>query len=215
MMTPSVLILARKHPLWGLVLVLAALVLAWQVPVWGLPLLGVTGLGLLWRWRQRPRVVPAVPGAVLAPTDGRVVRVDRARDPYTDREALRISLTSSWVDGPASRASVDGVVRSVLYHPGPMFHASLDPASPLHERNVVVIDSAGHTVTLVQVAGWLARRILCQIKPGQTVTRGQRYGHVRFGARLEVYLPVSAVPRVVPGDRVNATTSILASLQTA
>ena len=215
MMTPSALILARQYPMWGLALGLTCLLVTWQWPVVGVPLVLAAGLALLWRWRQRPRVVPAVPGAVLAPTDGRVVRVDRVRDPYADREALRISLTSSWVDGPSSRASVDGVVRSVQYHAGPMFHASLDPASPLHERNAVVIDSAGHTVTLVQGAGWLARRILCQIQPGQTVTRGQRYGHVRFGARLEVYLPVTAVPRVAPGDRVSATTSILASLQSA
>lgn len=215
MMTPSALILARQYPVWSLAFGLACLWLAWQSPALGLPVVAAVGMALLWRWRQRPRAVPAVPGAVLAPTDGRVVRVDRVRDPYADRDALRISLTSSWVDGPSSRASVDGVVRSVQYHPGPIFHASLDPSSPLHERNAVIIDSAGHTVTLVQVAGWLARRILCQIKPGQTVTRGQRYGHVRFGARLEVYLPVTAVPRVAPGDRVSATTSILASLQSA
>lgn len=215
MMTPSVFTLARQYPFWGLSAVVATMVLTWRWPEAGVPLVLGMAACVVWRWRQRPRVVPSLPGVVLAPTDGRVVRVDRARDPYTNRDALRISLTSSWVDGPASRASVDGVVRSVEYHPGPMFHASLDPASPLHERNVVVIDSAGHTVTLVQVAGWLARRILCQIRPGQTVTRGQRYGHVRFGARLEVYLPVTAVPRVAPGDRVSATTSILASLQTA
>lgn len=215
MMTPSVLILARQYPARMLAVGLVAVVAAWLEPAVGLPALGVLVLWLVWRWQQRPRVVPAAPGVVLAPTDGRVVRVDRVRDPYADREALCISLTSSWVDGPSSRASVDGVVQSVQYHPGPLFHASLDPASPRHERNAVVIDSAGHTVTLVQVAGWLAHRILCQIKPGQTVTRGQRYGLVRFGARLEVYLPLSAVPRVAPGDRVSATTSILASLQSA
>ena len=215
MMTPSVLILTRQYPVRMLSMGLVALVAAWQVPLVGVPMLGTLLVWLVWRWQQRPRVVPAASGVVLAPTDGRVVRVDRVRDPYANRDALCISLTSSWVDGASSRASVDGVVQSVQYHPGPLFHASLDPASPRHERNAVVIDSAGQTVTLVQVAGWLARRILCQIKPGQTVTRGQRYGLVRFGARLEVYLPVTAVPRVAPGDRVSATTSILASLQPA
>ncbi len=215
MMTPSVLIFAREHPWWSSALLLCSLAVGWWWPALGVPSLVLVTWGLFWRWRQRPRVVPTQPGAVLAPTDGRVIRIDRVRDPYAHRDALRISLTSSIVDGPASRASVDGVVTSVQYHPGPMFHASLDPASPLHERNAVVIDSGGHTITLVQVAGWLARRILCHIRPGETLTRGQRYGLVRFGARLEVYLPVSAVPRVAPGDRVVATTSILASLQSA
>jgi phosphatidylserine decarboxylase len=215
MMRPSFLILARQHPWWSVLALTLAALASWWWPSVGVPALAVLSAWLFWRWQQRPRVVPTQPGAVLAPTDGRVVRIDRVRDPYANREALRISLTSSWVDGPASRASVDGVVTAVQYHPGPMFHASLDPASPLHERNAVIIDSGGHTITLVQVAGWLARRILCHIRPGETLTRGQRYGLVRFGARLEVYLPISAVPRVAPGDRVVATTSILASLQSA
>lgn len=215
MMTPSFVLIARQHPAWAAVAMGAAAVGVAVLPVWFAPPL-LLAIGVLaWRWRQRPRVVPSQPGVVLAPADGRIVRIDRVRDPYADRDALRISLDSGWVDSPVSRASVDGVIRSVQYFPGPAFHASLDPASPLHERNAVVIDSAGQTITLVQVAGWLARRILCQVRPGDTLTRGQRYGGVRFGARLEVYLPAHAVPRVGPGDRVSATTSILASLSPA
>ena len=81
-------------------------------------------------------------------------------------------------------------------------------------RFAVVIDSHGWTVTLVQVAGLLARRILCHARPGQVLTRGQRYGGVRFGSRVDVYLPIDAMPRVAPGDRVSATTTILATLPT-
>lgn len=215
MMTPSFVLIARQHPAWTLAVLAATSLGVALLPVWFGPPLALAACVLAWRWRQRPRVVPSQPDVVLAPADGRVVRIDRVRDPYADRDALRISLLSGLTDSPASRASVDGVIRSVQYFPGPAFHTSLDPASPLHERNAVVIDSGGQTVTLVQVAGWLARRILCQVRPGDTLTRGQRYGGVRFGARLEVYLPAHAVPRVGPGDRVSATTSILASLSPA
>ena len=91
----------------------------------------------------------------------------------------------------------------------------LDTASTRHERNAVVIESNGELVTLVQVAGLIARRILCTVKPGDTLTRGQRYGLIRFGSRVDIYLPPHAVPKVAPGERVSATTTILATLANA
>jgi phosphatidylserine decarboxylase len=110
---------------------------------------------------------------------------------------------------------VDGIVRQAHYIPGQFVNADLDTASRHHERNALVIDSNGQIVTLVQVAGLIARRILCWVKPGDTLTRGQRYGLIRFGARVDVYLPLNAIPKVAPGDKVSATTTILATLNKA
>jgi phosphatidylserine decarboxylase len=107
---------------------------------------------------------------------------------------------------------VDGTIQSVQYFPGKFVNADLDKASTENERNAVVIDAGGQTITLVQVAGLIARRILCYVKPGDSLTRGQRYGFIRFGSRVDVYLPIDAMPRVVAGDKVSATSTVLATL---
>ena len=118
----------------------------------------------------------------------------------------------SWFNAHSNRSSVDGVIRNVHYFPGRLVNVDLDAASAHNERNALVIDSHGHIVTLAQVAGWVARRILCYVKPGDTLMRGQRFGFIRFGSRIDVYLPTDAVVNVAPGDKVHATTSILATL---
>jgi phosphatidylserine decarboxylase len=101
------------------------------------------------------------------------------------------------------------VVRSVSYFPGLFVNADLDKASTENERNAVVIDaqigSAQHTITLVQVAGLIARRILCYVQAGHVLQKGERYGFIRFGSRVDVYLPLSAQVLVAPGDKVSAT----------
>ena len=91
-------------------------------------------------------------------------------------------------------------------------NADLDKASTENERNAVVIASGPHTITLVQVAGLIARRILCYTQVGDKLTRGQRYGFIRFGSRVDVYLPVTATANVAPGDKVSATTTVIATL---
>jgi phosphatidylserine decarboxylase len=101
----------------------------------------------------------------------------------------------------------------VQYFPGKFVNADLDKASTENERNAVVLNTTdGQTVTFVQVAGLIARRILCYIKVGDALTRGQRYGFIRFGSRVDVYLPLTANVKVAIGDKVSATTTILAKL---
>jgi phosphatidylserine decarboxylase len=207
--------LRESLPNWVLLLSVCALIAAWQGPMAAVAF-GLAGLVVQsWWMREAPRAVPAQVGAVLSPADGYVVRIEKARDPYADRDALRISVLMSLFARHANRASVDGVVRRVCYMPGHLFNTDLDAASTRHERNAVVIDTNGQLVTLVQIAGLVARRILCRVRTGDTLTRGQRYGRVRFGARVDVYLPTDAVPKVAPGDKVTATTTILATLNKA
>ena len=205
----------ENWPFLGLLLLVCVLTGLWQGPG-PAALVALAGLGSFFLFlRDPPRAIPSQPGVVLCPADGRVVRIEKARDPYADRDALRISVFTSLFNGHANRASVDGVIRQVQYNPGQFVNAQLDTSSGQHERNAIVIESNGQIVTLVQVAGFIARRILCWVKPGDTLTRGQRYGLIRFGARVDVYLPPHAVPKVAPGDKVSATTTILATLSKA
>lgn len=199
----------------GLIL-LATLALTWVLGAWPALLLGGLALSLSFLlWRASPRKAPAQSGAVLSPADGRVVKIEKARDPYANRDALRISVFMNLFDTQGNRASVDGVIQQVQYFPGHLVSTDLDTASRHNERNAVVIDSHGQIVTLVQSAGLFARRILCHVKPGDRLTRGQRYGLIRFGSRVDVYLPPHAVPKVAPGEKVCATTTILATLVAA
>jgi phosphatidylserine decarboxylase len=182
---------------------------------WGLPLDGVA-IFVIQFFRDPPRQVPSDADAVLSPADGRVIKVERTFDPYAQREALLISVFMNVFNVHSNRSSVDAVVRSLAYSPGKFFNASLDKASSENERNAVVLDAQiqghTHTITLVQVAGLIARRILCYATVGQSLTKGERYGFIRFGSRVDVYLPIDATVKVSPGDKVMATSTILAKL---
>ncbi len=164
-------------------------------------------------FRDPPRIVPSQPNAVLAPADGRIVKVEPARDPYLDRDALKISVFMNVFNVHSNRSPVDGRVVDRWYHPGSFVNAALDKASLENERNALHLKTAaGDDVTCVQIAGLIARRILCYVKPGDALARGQRYGFIRFGSRVDVYLAPTAVPKVAVGDIVFATETILAEL---
>jgi phosphatidylserine decarboxylase len=162
-------------------------------------------------FRDPGRISPAGDKVVLAPADGRVVVVDNARDPYLDRDALKISVFMNVFNVHSNRSPVDGTVVNRWYHAGGFFNAALDKASLENERNALHLRTAdGHDVTCVQVAGLIARRILCYVDAGAHLARGQRYGFIRFGSRVDIYLEPSAKPKVAVGDVVAATETILA-----
>jgi phosphatidylserine decarboxylase len=164
-------------------------------------------------FRDPPRVVPLQANIVVSPADGRIVVIGKARDPFLDRDALKISVFMNVFNVHSNRSPIDGTVKNKWYHAGSFFNAALDKASTENERNALHISAAsGVDVTCVQVAGLIARRILCYVGPGDTLTRGQRYGFIRFGSRVDVYLPPYATPKVAIGDVVYATTTVLAQL---
>ncbi len=164
-------------------------------------------------FRDPPRTVPAEPMAVLSPADGRVVSVERAHDPYLERDALKISVFMNVFNAHSNRSPVDGEVRNTWYFPGSFLNADLAKASLENERAVLWIKTPmGTDVTCVQVAGLVARRILCYARTGQTLKRGERFGFIRFGSRVDLYLPLDATPRAAVGDKVYATSSVLAVL---
>lgn len=164
-------------------------------------------------FRDPPRQVPVEVGVVLSPADGRIVSVEKARDPYLERDALKISVFMNVFNAHSNRSPVDGLVEKTWYFPGKFFNADLAKASTENERAVIYLRTpAGQDVTCVQVAGLIARRILCYAKEGQSLARGERFGFIRFGSRVDVYLPVTATPRVTVGDKVYATETVLAAL---
>ena len=179
----------------------------WSVPLW------LASLFILQFFRDPPRTAPADADAVISPADGRIVAVEQARDPYLDRDALKISVFMNVVNVHSNRSPVDGEVIKGWYYAGRFFNAALDKASLENERNALWIHTdAGADVTCVQVAGLIARRILCYAHPKDRLKRGQRFGFIRFGSRVDVYLPLGARPAAAMGDKVFAGQTILARL---
>ena len=180
---------------------------AWALAFW------LIALFMLQFFRDPPRTIPAAPKAVLSPADGRVLLVERGVDPYLKRDALKFSVFMNVFNVHSNRSPVDGDVRQKWYHAGTFVNAALSKASLENERSALWIRTAdGTDVTCVQVAGLIARRILCYVQAGDRLARGERYGFIRFGSRVDLYLPLSAVPKAAVGDRVFATSSVLAEL---
>lgn len=210
---------AYPHPIiaregWPFVagaIVIAILVMLWSPSV--SIIFWIFALFILQFFRDPPRMAPDSAAAVLSPADGRVVAVEAVRDPYADRDALKISVFMNVFNVHSNRVPVDGQVLDVQYFPGKFFNAALSKASLENERNAMVLRTpGGHVVTAVQVAGLLAKRILCYARKNDDLARGQRYGFIRFGSRVDVYLPPGSRPRVALGDKVSATSSVLADL---
>jgi phosphatidylserine decarboxylase len=179
----------------------------WSLPLW------LAALFVLQFFRDPPREVPEDPAAVVAPADGRIVAVEKARDPWLERDALKISVFMNVFNVHSNRAPVDGTVGQVWYHAGRFVNAALDKASLENERNALWLRTrSGADVTCVQVAGLIARRILCYVSAGAELARGERFGFIRFGSRVDVYLPLDARPVAAIGDKVYAAESVLARL---
>jgi phosphatidylserine decarboxylase len=177
----------------------------WSAPLW------LITLFILQFFRDPARTVPQDDNVVLSPADGRIVVVEKVEDVYAGRTALKISVFMNVFNVHSNRAPVDGRIDSVQYFPGKFVNADLDKASVENERNALIITTSnGQLVTCVQVAGLIARRILCYVASGDVLKRGQRYGFIRFGSRVDVYLPVTAKPKVTVGDKVFATETVLA-----
>ena len=179
---------------------------------WSLPFWLFTAFALQF-FRDPARPTPQDEDAVLSPVDGRIVVIERATDPYRHRESLKISVFMNVFNVHSQRSPIDGTVTAVEYNAGKFLNAALDKASTENERNAVLATTrSGREITFVQVAGLVARRILCYTQPGDTLRRGERYGFIRFGSRVDVYLPLDAQAQVAIGDKVSGTSTILARL---
>lgn len=209
---PHPIIAREGWPFLAIAVVVAAIVtwfgFWWSLPFW------LIALFVLQFFRDPAREVPSDPRLVCAPADGRIVVVGNAIDPYTQRQALKISVFMNVFNVHSNRAPVDGEVLEVDYHAGRFLNAALDKASLENERNAVRLRlNDGREITCVQIAGLIARRILCYVKVGDRLAKGQRFGFIRFGSRVDVYLSPQARARVSVGDKVYAGETVLAELE--
>jgi len=162
-------------------------------------------------FRDPERGIPAVTHGVLAPADGRVTSVDDAVDPFVG-PSRRVSIFLSPLDVHINRAPIAGLVSDTVYTPG-RFVAAYDPAAgEVNERCAVRIQGEQARVTVVQVAGVVARRIVCRVGPGDKLEAGQRFGMIRFGSRTDCYMPKGTDVRVKVGDRVIGGVTVLGLL---
>jgi phosphatidylserine decarboxylase len=195
---------------WVFVLPLAgATVLSALVGWWGVAGLGLVltvGVGLF--FRDPERIVPQTPETIVSPADGRVMEI------VTENvEAKRISIFLSLWDVHINRAPYGGMVQNVVYTPGKFLAAYRQEASLVNEANTITIADHGWEFSVKQIAGVLARRIVCRVRPGDMLEKGQRYGLIRFGSRTDVLLPATAEIAVQVGDTVRGGETILAFLK--
>ncbi len=199
------------------------------------PVFGVVTLILFWLWaplgwlgvlltiwcyyffRDPVRSVPQGETLILSPADGVISLIEPAVPPAElglgPQPLLRVSVFMSVFNCHVNRMPVGGTIQSIAYRPGTFVNASLDKASEDNERNALLIETAGgHKIAVVQIAGLVARRILCFAKPGQSLPAGDRFGLIRFGSRLDVYLPAGIAPMVALGQTMIAGETVIADL---
>jgi len=213
-------VLAPIHPDgWRFVAIFAAvtLLLFWLAAPLGW--LGVVlTLWCLYFFRDPWRVTPTRDGLVIAPADGRVVSLAPAPPPAElglgDAPMLRIGIFLNIFDAHVNRMPMSGRVTKLAYHAGKFLNASLDKASTENERMAIrLASSEGADIAVVQIAGLVARRIVCTLGEGQEVVAGQRFGLIRFGSRTDVYLPAAWTPLVLLGQRVVGGETVIADAQ--
>lgn len=183
-----------------------------------LGLLGsVLTLWCIYFFRDPPRVTPTRPGLVISPADGMVERIDQAAPPpelgIGAEPMARVAVFMNVFDVHVNRAPVDGTVTALAYRPGKFLSADLDKASEDNERQSLQLTTAdGVKIAVCQIAGLVARRILCDVVQGQALKAGQRFGMIRFGSRVDVYLPKGTAIHAVVGQRAVAGETVLADL---
>ncbi len=171
----------------------------------------------LYFFRDPERVRPARPGAVVSPADGRVVSVEQVAPPVElglpATPVWRVATFLSVLNVHVNRVPVDGTVTRIAYRAGTFVNASMDKASDENERNALAIRMAdGRAVAVVQIAGLIARRIVCQVREGQAVLGGARFGIIRFGSRTDLYLPEGVTPLVRVGQTMVGGETVMAEL---
>ncbi|WIM13227.1 phosphatidylserine decarboxylase [Enhydrobacter sp.] len=183
------------------------------------PLMALT-LWSVYFFRDPPRSVPQEDGLLIAPADGLVQMVAEAAPPAElglgDQPLTRVSIFLSVFDVHINRAPCAGMVETMAYRSGKFLNAAADKASEDNERMAIAFRRAdGRLIGCVQIAGWVARRIVCSVKPGQTVAAGERFGHIRFGSRTDLYLPPGARLLVAAGQRMIGGETVMAELDPA
>ena len=182
--------------------------------MWIAAVFWIAALLVLQFFRDPPRSIPDLPGGVVSPAHGRVVAIQPDQDPFSGSSSTRISIFINIFSVHSNRIPVAGQIVARKYFPGRFFNAALEKASSENERCAVQIETEqGRQVSCVQIAGWVARRVLTYVDVGDSVARGQRYGFIRFGSRVDVYLPSDAEIVVKAGKWVLSGSDIIARIK--
>jgi len=168
-------------------------------------------------FRDPPRVTPTRAGLVIAPADGRVCLIDEAVPPVElemgDAALQRVCIFMNVFNVHVNRAPMDGTITKLSYRPGKFLNAELDKASEFNERQSLRMQTTdGHDIAFVQIAGLVARRIVCQVQEGSILKAGERFGLIRFGSRVDVYMPKGTAPLVCVGQLTTAAETVIADL---
>jgi len=164
-------------------------------------------------FRDPTRSANTNPNEVTSAADGRVIAIEKTRDPFNNRDSLKISVFMNVFNVHSNKAPISGKVTQKIYKPGSFFNAALEKASSENELCAITIKTHDKKIiTSVQIAGLIARRILCYASEGETLSKGQRYGFIRFGSRVDHYLPANSKVKVKLGQKVKNTVTTLAEI---
>jgi phosphatidylserine decarboxylase len=195
---------------------LALVLLFWALQVYSLTILSLfLTIFIVYFFRDPERTPPPEENAIVSPADGKVIIAEKVyEESHLKKEVLKISIFMNVFNVHVNRVPLDGEVIDIDYHPGKFLNASFDKASSENERNELLIrDKKGREILLVQIAGLIARRIVCYLSEGSKVVKGERFGLIRFGSRLDIYLPLEVELCVKVGQKVKAGETMLCSLQ--
>jgi len=194
-------------PLGLLTLLLMLFGLKWLAGVAGLLFLFV-----VYFFRDPEREIPGEPKVVVSPADGKVVEITTEEDPFMGKSFTRISIFLNVFNVHVNRVPVGGVIAETRYNPGKFMNAFNDKASLDNEQNILPLRDGESEVLVKQIAGLIARRIVCWVKPGDRVEKGQRFGLIRFGSRVDVFLPPESTLKIALGDKLKGGSSIMGYL---
>lgn len=206
-------ILAREGWPFIIISLLVALLIYRLTNFWiTLPFILIT-VFIIQFFRDPKREIPIEANIIVSPADGKIICIEECLDVYQNIQALKISIFMNIFNVHSNRSPVNGEVIDLQYIPGKFVNADFDKASLENERNAMILKMANGTkISVVQIAGLIARRILCYTKIGNLLALGERYGFIRFGSRVDIYLPLDARVLVSIGQKAIATETILAKL---
>ena len=185
-----------------------SLIGCWQVAIFLLVILWIC----MHFFRDPERICPNKNNIVVSPADGKIIKIENINSPFTGEQCIYISIFMNLFDVHVNRMPITAEIKETHYYPGKFFNASLDKASQYNERCVYIIEGDEGKFAMVQIAGLIAQRIVSYVDIGDTLKKGERFGMIKFGSRVDLYIPKNFEPDVAIGEKVFADQSIIAKL---